>query len=84
MWSGPLSFSQNTCFVCEIARILGSRLELTSVGMYICVIAGILPTMLSSLRSNCPSKYLGVLELFELRIVYTSNRVLLNFQTCAI
>ena len=67
MWSGPLSFSQNTCFVCEIAKILGSRLELTSVGK--------IPAITLS-----PPRYFG--RQFDLRIDNISNRVLLNFQTC--
>ena len=52
-------------FVCEIAKILGSRLELTSVGKIPAITQ---MYMLSNLRSNYLSKYLGVLELFDLRL----------------
>ena len=62
-------------FVCEIAKILGSRLELTSVGK-IPAITQIY--MLSS--SLSPPRYFG--RQFDLRIDNISNRVLLNFQTC--
>ena len=65
-------FSQNTYFVCEIAKILGSRLELTSVGKIPAITQ---MYMLSILKSNCLSKYLGVLELSELRIIYTCLKI---------